>query len=41
LLNEALERGHNGLVGGQTVDDTWLSALLKAKAKKVKTQIAV
>ncbi len=22
LLNEALERGHNGSVGGQTVDDT-------------------
>jgi len=41
LLNEALARGHNGLVSDKTADDIWLSALLKAKAKKVKSQYAV
>ena len=41
LLNGALARGHSGPVSDKTVDDIRLSAFLKAKAKKVKSQYAV
>ncbi len=41
LLNEALERGRNSPVSAKTVDEIWDLALLKAKAKKDKSQYAI
>ncbi len=41
LLNEALERGRNSPVSDKTIDEIWDSALLKAKAKKEKSQYAL
>ncbi len=41
LLHEALERGRNSPVSDKTIDEIWDSALLKAKAKKLKSQYAL